>query len=145
MKRRYVALIAITLALLLAACGSGGSSASATASAGSRTIDVTMSDDLAFDHDTFTVSAGEKVTFRVHNAGQTIHEFYIGDEEAQADHEAVMAEMGMAHGDESGIAVDPGATGSLEYTFADPGELLIGCHEPGHYAGGMRATVKVEP
>jgi uncharacterized cupredoxin-like copper-binding protein len=144
MKRCHLVLIAI--ALLLAACSSGGSSTtSPTASAGPRTIDVTMSDELLFEPTTFTVSAGETVTFRVHNAGRTLHEFYVGDEAAQAEHEAVMAEMGMAHGDESDIGVEPGATGSLEYTFADPGELLVGCHQPGHYAGGMRATIQVEP
>jgi uncharacterized cupredoxin-like copper-binding protein len=142
MKRCYLVLIAI--ALLLAACSGGGGSTSPTASDGPRTIDVTMTDDLAFEPGSLTVSTGETVTFRLHNAGQTLHEFYLGDEAAQAEHEAEMAEMGMAHGDESGIGVEPGATGNLEYTFTDAGELLVGCHQPGHYAGGMRATIQVE-
>ena len=37
----------------------------------------------------------------------------------------------------------PGATGELVYTFTRPGTVLIGCHEPGHYALGMRAVITV--
>jgi len=41
------------------------------------------------------------------------------------------------------IFVAPGATGELVYTFTRPGTVLIGCHEPGHYALGMRAVITV--
>jgi hypothetical protein len=33
---------------------------------------------------------------------------------------------------------------SFEYTFAGAGQLLAGCHEPGHYDGGMVADITVE-
>lgn len=42
-----------------------------------------------------------------------------------------------------GISVDPGRTQSFEYTFGAPGELLAGCHEPGHYDAGMVAKITV--
>jgi uncharacterized cupredoxin-like copper-binding protein len=29
------------------------------------------------------------------------------------------------------------------WTFEDPGDLIFGCHVPGHYAYGMRGTVTV--
>jgi uncharacterized cupredoxin-like copper-binding protein len=87
---------------------------------------------------------GETVRFEVTNAGAIQHEFFIGDADAQAAHEAEMVEMGgMAHDELNGISVGPGETKELEHTFGTPGEILIGCHEPGHYAGGMVATATV--
>lgn len=32
----------------------------------------------------------------------------------------------------------------FEYTFEETGQLLAGCHEPGHYDGGMVATIVIE-
>ena len=43
-----------------------------------------------------------------------------------------------------GMAVEPGETESFEYTFPDAtAPLLAGCHEPGHYEGGMVANITV--
>jgi uncharacterized cupredoxin-like copper-binding protein len=42
------------------------------------------------------------------------------------------------------ITLQPGETKTLEYTFEEAGELLAGCHEPGHYDAGMVATITVE-
>ena len=91
-----------------------------------------------------TVPAGVPVTFVITNAGVIDHEFYLGDEAAQTAHEAEMQEMGaMGHDDPEGIAVDPGETRELTYTFDDPGETLAGCHVVGHYGGGMKATITI--
>ena len=46
---------------------------------------------------------------------------------------------GMSHGHDNAVSVKPGKTGSLTMTFAEAGTLIVGCHEPGHYAAGMRA------
>ena len=66
-----------------------------------------------------------------------VHEAVIGDERIQADHEKEAAEEGMHHGgggDDAEVAqAGPGEETELVYTFKDVGELLIGCHEPGHY------------
>ena len=76
--------------------------------------------------------------------GATAHEFYLGDAEAQEDHGEEMADMGgEMHDEEDGIAVEPRATGTLEYTFEQAGEKLAGCHEPGHYEAGMVASMTV--
>lgn len=59
---------------------------------------------------------------------------------------ATMTSMDMGHGhgtDEQAITVEPGASGSLTYTFDTPGTYEIGCHQPGHYAAGMTITVIV--
>ena len=132
---------AVVLAVLAAGCTAGGGDGSPS----SRVVSVQMTDDLRFDPAAFTFRAGETVRFDVANAGGTVHEFLIGDEAAQAEYEAEMAGgHGEAHDSAAGVSVDPGETESFEYTFADAGELVAGCHEPGHYGGGMRATITVE-
>jgi uncharacterized cupredoxin-like copper-binding protein len=55
-----------------------------------------------------------------------------------------MASMGgMTHDEPEGIAVKPGETKELTYTFAKAGETLAGCHVTGHYGGGMKAAITV--
>lgn len=123
-----------------------GGPSPAASSGGPRTIAVAMTDQLRFEPAQFTVSAGETVRFEVTNTGQIVHEFYIGDEDVQAAHEVEMGGMsGMGTDEANGLSIEPGHTETLEFTFPDePGELLIGCHEPGHYAGGMVATITIE-
>jgi uncharacterized cupredoxin-like copper-binding protein len=90
-----------------------------------------------------TVPAGIPVTFVITNTGAIDHEFVLGDEEAQAEHEAEMAAGGMRHDEPEGVAVAPGESKELTYTFTEAGETLAGCHFPGHYGGGMKATITV--
>lgn len=134
--------VVVVIGLFVAACAAPASPSPSPA--GPRTIEVAMTDDLRFEPASFTVSAGETVRFVVHNAGEAVHEFYIGDEAAQIAHEEEMRMGGMMHDDPDGITVQPGGTETLEYTFGQAGELLVGCHEPGHYAGGMTGTIRVE-
>ncbi|MBI2778108.1 MAG: hypothetical protein HYX57_12735 [Chloroflexi bacterium] len=103
-----------------------------------------MTDDLRFAPATYTVQAGETVRFEVKNAGQAVHEFLIGDVAAQDAFEMQMSGGGMTEDGDAGVSVEPGQTETFEYTFAGAGELLAGCHQPGHYAGGMVATITVE-
>jgi uncharacterized cupredoxin-like copper-binding protein len=82
-----------------------------------------------------------------HNRGKLSHDAFIGDAQAQADHEREMRQSdddthGM-HGDGKGITVDPGKTGTLTFTFDRTGTIEIGCHQPGHYAAGMKVAVTV--
>jgi uncharacterized cupredoxin-like copper-binding protein len=91
-----------------------------------------------------TVPAREPITFVVTNSGAIDHEFTIGDEEVQDEHEQEMLEMpGMAHDEDNSIIVPPGATKELVYTFDAAGSSLAGCHVPGHYPAGMKATITV--
>lgn len=143
---RLTTLLILGLALLLAACASGENAAESEApSDGSvRTVAVTLSDDMAIDIAESNFAVGETVRFEVTNEGTIQHEFYLGDEEAQDHHADEMAEMdGMSHDDPNGVSVAPGATETIEHTFEAAGELLAGCHEPGHYEAGMVATMSV--
>lgn len=134
----------VGLALVLAACAPNGGGGSPT-DQGPRTVQVEMTDELRFEPAEFTFQAGETVRFEVTNAGQIVHEFLIGDEAAQDEFEMEMSEGdGMAHDTDAGVSVEPGESETFEYTFAEAGELLAGCHEPGHYDGGMKATITVE-
>ncbi len=140
-SRRWL-LAALGLVLVVAGCSSpdGGG-----AGGEPRTIAVSMTDELRFDPDEISVQAGETVSFEVTNDGELVHEFFIGDEAAQAEFEEEMAAGGgMEHESDAGVSVDPGGTETFEYTFGEAGEaLLAGCHEPGHYDGGMVATITV--
>ena len=106
-------------------------------------ISIVMSDAMRYAPDQITVRAGEEVTFLVRNEGVIVHEFFVGTEAEQAEHAAEMAQGGMGHGHDSALSLQPGASGSLTMTFAEPGTLLIGCHEPGHYEAGMLATLTI--
>lgn len=138
---RSVLTIAV-LALFSVGCAGG------TTSESDRTLLVTMRDNH-FEPDSFTVEQGETVTFRFVNRGRAEHDAFIGDKSAQKEHEQEMreAEEGAhgGHGDDTGgaVTVGPGDSETLDYTFAERGNFLIGCHQPGHYEDGMTAEVKV--
>ena len=102
-----------------------------------------MLDTMRFTPDPITVKAGAEVTFVVKNDGVAVHEFFVGTEGEQVDHAAEMAAGGMSHGHDNALRLEGGKTGSLTMTFDKPGPLLIGCHEPGHYQAGMKATLTV--
>jgi len=154
------AVVALTVT---AACGGGDSDdegglsaedAEASASSASvRTVEVAMADN-EFAPAQVDVAPGETVRFVFSNEGEVTHDAVVGDEAAQAEHEDEMraaednAMGGMDHaaeaeGDEGAITIEPGGTGELVHTFAAGDELLIGCHEPGHYDAGMRISVAV--
>lgn len=121
-----------------------------TPAAADRTIDVDTVEEGGFHYEpaAIEVAAGETVTFRVHNVGEAVHEFVIGDEHTQQEHEAEMRAMAsendmMMHDDPNAVSLQPGETKELTWTFAAPGELIFGCHEPGHYEAGMRGDLTV--
>jgi uncharacterized cupredoxin-like copper-binding protein len=161
MKRLSIALLA-SAALVGAACGSAGDHADharggdpgsggrgdvlgapADASDADREIKVMASDNLRFDPSSFEVSSGEVITFIVHNAGKTDHEFVLGDAAYQKSHGADMHDEGHMMESDNGISIAPGDTEELTWEFTEPGEVLYGCHEPGHYEGGMVGTITV--
>ena len=151
--RRYLAL-APALILAVAACSGAGStpsrsapvaSASPEASAGTaKRIEVKLTDALKMEPAELTVKAGQPVTFVVTNSGAIQHEFYLGDEAAQGAHEQeMMSSGGMTMDEPDGIVLKPGETKELTYTFMSAGDFRAGCHETGHYAGGMKAAISV--
>ena len=144
MKRLLIIPVLAAL-VLLAACGSDDESPGAGASAG-RTVEVEMRD-IAYSVTSVDVRVGETVRFTFKNAGQVEHDAFIGDQAAQDAHEKQMRDGHGDHGDHGkdakAVSVKPGKSASLTHTFDRAGQVIIGCHEPGHYVGGMRITVNV--
>jgi uncharacterized cupredoxin-like copper-binding protein len=136
--------VVLPLLVVLAAGCSAADGASPAASSAATRISVSLTDALKIEPATMAVPAGVPITFVVTNTGATEHEFYLGNEAAQATHEQEMQSMGgMTHDEPEGIAVNPGETKELTFTFAQPGATLAGCHLPGHYASGMKAAITV--
>ncbi len=140
-----------TPAVVVAACG-GDDDTTAAGGDGSnaeRTVEIDIVD-IAFQPDTLEVARGETVRFVFTNTGEIAHDAFIGDDAAQDDHEMEMRDAdedahGGGHGDDDSdaITVEPGDIGELTYTFDEPGDLEIGCHQAGHYDAGMHVAVTV--
>jgi uncharacterized cupredoxin-like copper-binding protein len=150
MRIAHFALIPAAV-LLAAACTPGGAftpappaaTPGATAALSLR-VEVRLTDAMRMEPTTMSVPVGVPVTFVVTNDGVIDHEFFLGDEAAQAEHEAEMLAMGgMGHDEPTGIAVKPGETKELMHTFSEAVTTLAGCHVVGHYAAGMKAEISV--
>ncbi len=154
MRLHHLPLV-VAIAVVLGAC-SGGSTSSASPSAATASpvaggssgsaveVIVKLTDALKMEPASISVKAGVPVRFVVTNSGVADHEFFLGDEAAQAAHGEEMSGMaGMGHDDPTGIGLKAGETKTLEYTFAKAGSYLAGCHVNGHYAAGMMATITV--
>jgi len=159
LTRAGIPALILALALILAACGQETRETTAPETTGSefafgspadaadadRVIEIQTTDALRFEPADITVAPGETVTFRLSNDGSVVHDFTLGDQATQDEHEAEMSEMdGMAH-DEPNVATIPaGETAELAWTFGDEGIVLVGCHQPGHYAAGMVGRVTIQ-
>lgn len=145
-QRTTLTVLTGLLTLLVAACGPSASTTSPSPPDGLREIQVELTDGLRIVPELFQVQAGETVRFVVTNAGVVDHEFYIGDEIAQGAHEKAMASTGGRLVDSAeGVGIEPRTRESLVYTFAGAGSLIVGCHVPGHFGGGMKATIAIAP
>lgn len=159
--------IAVLAALALALTACGGATSSTTTSGvvdshdaeqsfgepadpseATRTIDVDANDDFTFNPSEIKVSAGEIVTLRVKNTGVIPHDFTLGDQATQDEHEAEMMEAmeggGTMHDEDNAVVLAAGETKEITWHFADAGSVLIGCHQPGHYASGMTGSVTID-
>ncbi|HET7702400.1 MAG TPA: hypothetical protein VFK35_03300, partial [Candidatus Limnocylindrales bacterium] len=123
-----------------------------------RAVNVILKDWL-FLPDPVDVVPGETVVLQVVNGGLEIHEIVIGDQAVQDAWEA--AEGAAANpppGPTPVVSVDPAVAGlravvpsgeRVDVTWTVPAErsavagILFGCHIPGHWAKGMRASLRV--
>lgn len=115
-----------------------------------RTIKVTAMD-IKFEPTELTVKAGETIRFEVTNTGKLQHEFTLGDQANQEEHEKEMQEMAekmpgmsMEHNDPNMLSVQAGESKTLIWSFTKPGKLQYGCHVPGHYPAGMVGQLTVQ-
>ena len=112
-----------------------------------RTVIVTVTPGSRFSPDAVTVKEGDTVAFVIVNNNDVNHEFVIGDANIQAEHEREMASgveaMDAMTPAANAVEVPAHATVTLIYTFDKAGSLIMGCHVPGHYTGGMRGSITV--
>jgi uncharacterized cupredoxin-like copper-binding protein len=136
-KRRAAALAGLLTLLVGASAASGGAAARPT----DGTIDVTIHYSR-FEPETIAVRPGERVRFVIQNNDPIDHEFILGDERVQLAHEeGTEAHHPPRPGE---VSVPAGATVVTTVTFpTTAGDLIFGCHLPGHYGFGMRGTVTI--
>lgn len=138
----------VGLGFLLVACSPSAGRRDVPAGT-DRVVELSMTG-MHFVPDRVEVKAGELVAFVVTNPNDIPHELYIGTEADQMAHRAMhmaVASAGQAqipHGG-YGIYLAPHETGVVSYRFDTAGEIMLGCHLPGHWEAGMRAVVVVEP
>lgn len=108
-----------------------------------RTVAVETIEEGGFGYDPpeIDITPGETITFEVSNPGTAVHEFVIGGPATQQEHEEEMQQEGMEmHDDPNSVSVEPGETKTITWSFPETveGQILFGCHVPGHYAAGMK-------
>ncbi len=152
--RHRLTVVAMVAAVALVTGACGGDDGDAVGQAGdaaqaTRTVEVRALEDRRFEPAEMTVKPGETVTIRVTNTASSLHEFYLGSEQQHEDHEEEMAAMGdaeMKMSDEANrIFMEAGETKQITWTFPEEGSVIYGCHMPGHFAAGMRGTVRIAP
>jgi uncharacterized cupredoxin-like copper-binding protein len=115
-----------------------------------RVVELSVTEDARFTPDRIEVQLGETIRFVLDNPTASNHEMFIGLAEEQDRHHA--EHMGVAASDQAAVShfgygtfLPAYGDAVIEYTFSQAGEVLIGCHLPGHYEGGHVATVVVSP
>ena len=110
-----------------------------------RTIEISMTDDMRFAPNQIQVKRGETVRLVTVNAGKVLHEIVIGTpQELKAHAEMMKKHPGMEHDEPYMAHVDPGQKGAIVWTFNRAGSFGFACLIPGHFEAGMigRITVK---
>jgi len=141
-------LLLFGIGLLLVACSPSADRRSVPPGT-DRVVELSMAE-MYFIPNRVEVTAGELVAFVVTNPNDIAHELFIGDEADQMAHHA--AHAAASSPDQArvqhfgyGIYLAPHGTGVVSYQFDTPGDIMLGCHLPGHWEAGMVAIVTVEP
>jgi uncharacterized cupredoxin-like copper-binding protein len=123
----------LVVSLLLVACTSGGSGSNAT-------LNVAMTE-FQYTPNTWTVSAGQKVTINLTNQGTLAHTWTIMSEPISGSY---------ASADQSDIfftspAVPAGTSQTVTFTApTTPGTYQVICTQPGHFEAGMEGELTVK-
>ena len=132
MRKRWLTLLSVAMIamVMLAACGNGDDDddddAADDAASDFNGMPVAMLDEMAFEPETLTVSAGEDVEIALTNEGAITHNFSIEGADVSVD-------------------LDGGDMETVTFTAPEePGEYKIFCDEPGHEGAGMIGTLVVE-
>lgn len=110
-----------------------------------RTIEITMTDQMRFSPDSLRVKRGETIRFVVHNKGQIKHEMVLGTDKDLREHAAAMQKNPtMEHDDPNAVSVESGRSGELVWQFTRAGNVKFGCLVPGHFEAGMVGKLTIQ-
>jgi len=110
----------------------------------SRTIHVTMDDNMRFTPDQLKFKAGETVRFAVHNNGKIRHEMVIGSLAELKKHMTMMrSKPAMQHTESNMVALAPEQNGEIIWQFDKPGIFSFACLVPNHLEAGMQGRIEV--
>ncbi len=103
-----------------------------------RTVEITLSDDMRFTPSNVQVKAGETIRFSVRNSGQLDHEMVIGQLDDLKAHAVEMRNNpGMPHEEPNQVYLKPGERGDMVWQFTTAGTVDFACTIPGHLEAGM--------
>lgn len=136
-RSRATAVLVSASFLALAACG--GSSGGGTQN---KTVRIILGH-LRYAPSSLTVEAGTTVRFVLANSDAIDHEFVLGSEDVQKEHERMRMSGEHMMDSSDAVSVPPSKTVELTHTFDEPGTVLYGCHVDDHYEQGMKGTVTV--
>ena len=87
------------------------------------------------------VSKGQTIDFVIVNQDPIAHEFIVGNEAEQLEHEK--GSLDDTHTGPGQASIPAKETVRMSFTFTEPGTLFYACHLPGHYRYGMKGSVRV--
>lgn len=109
-----------------------------------RTIKLSMTDNMRFTPDNLTIKQGETVKFIITNQGKILHEMVIGTLKDLQEHAEMMRKMpDMQHDDPNMVRIKPSSTGEILWTFNKSGHFDFACLQPGHSEAGMIGKLNV--
>lgn len=109
-----------------------------------RTVTLSMDDNMRFTPDRLSFKQGETVRFVIRNKGKLLHELVIGTKKELDEHAAMMVKFPAMEHDEPYMAhVAAGKRGGLIWTFNRAGEFDFACLIAGHYQAGMVGKISV--
>ena len=132
-----------------------------------RVIVVKMFDNY-YEPNSFDISRGETIKFKVINSGELVHEFNIANAMMHKKHMPEMQKMvdneillpdsidkdkmkkmakldkSMGHSHRNSVLLEPNQTGEIIWKFVDAVNIEIACNVPGHYEAGMIAKANLK-
>ena len=133
--KKFLRLIVVGLGLWLTLTACGGTGAA------SNSINVTITD-FAFAPNSFTVHAGDQISFAAQNNGSNAHDFIIMKLGKDIGGHFTDTDRPNIYWEKENIA--PGASVTDSFTApADPGQYQIICAVAGHFEAGMVARLIV--
>jgi uncharacterized cupredoxin-like copper-binding protein len=143
----------LAMAMLITACTAWGSGdhqgghdpMGEAAKKTSRTVQISMSDNMKYMPNVIQIKRGEAVTLAFKNEGQLKHEAVLGNlDELKKHAEMMKMHPDMEHDDPKSISAKAGETAYIKWKFTQAGTFYVACLVPGHFDAGMRASVIVK-